>query len=244
MSAPIDRKCAPVGHLHAVVYDDAQSIYDAQKRRKFSFSSVGVQAQGRTTILRLNYRNTAEILNLAYEFAREFLVTEEAEEDGVPLVQPQSAGRHGPLPVVHQLPNLQAEAEFIAKEFAAINQAGWAWRDLAVVYRSRFIGQEIAKRLRLAGVPVEWMGEDDKKRYDPSADSVKIVTMHSSKGLEFPVVAIPGLGYMPGDRFQAEDEGRLLYVAMTRAMEVLLMTSHKKTDFTERLEKARLKLAA
>lgn len=38
-----------------VLYDDAQSIYGG-RRRKFSFKSVDVQAQGRTTILRLNYR--------------------------------------------------------------------------------------------------------------------------------------------------------------------------------------------
>src|SRR5690606_29003502 len=41
-----------------VLYDDAQSIYEPARRRKFSFSSVGIQAQGRTTILKYNYRNT------------------------------------------------------------------------------------------------------------------------------------------------------------------------------------------
>jgi superfamily I DNA/RNA helicase len=92
-----------------ILYDDAQSIYGADKRRKFSFSSVGIQAQGRTTILKLNYRNTAEVLGVAYEFAREFLSPSEAGEDGVPLIAPESSGRHGAIPVIHQLPNLAAE---------------------------------------------------------------------------------------------------------------------------------------
>jgi hypothetical protein len=48
-----------------VLYDDAQSIYQG-KRRKFNFASVGMQARGRTSILRLNYRNTAEVLALAH----------------------------------------------------------------------------------------------------------------------------------------------------------------------------------
>src|SRR5262249_54948460 len=55
-----------------VLYDDAQSIYSDKVKRKFSFASVGIQAQGRTTILKLNYRNTTEILSLAYDFAKEF----------------------------------------------------------------------------------------------------------------------------------------------------------------------------
>src|SRR5690606_30399249 len=46
-----------------LLYDDAQSIYERKRRAKFSLSSVGIQARGRTTILRLNYRNTDEILN-------------------------------------------------------------------------------------------------------------------------------------------------------------------------------------
>ena len=47
-----------------VLYDDAQSIYQ-KKRRKFNFASVGIDARGRTSIFRLNYRNTAEVLALA-----------------------------------------------------------------------------------------------------------------------------------------------------------------------------------
>ena len=53
------------------------------------------------------------------------------------------------------------------------------------------------------------------------------MTMHSSKGLEFPVVAIPGIGYMPYTHQDPHDEARLLYVAMTRAMDHLILTTHR-----------------
>lgn len=56
-----------------VLYDDAQSIYKGPKKLRFSFSSVGLQAQGRTTILKLSYRNTAEILCVARAFADDLL---------------------------------------------------------------------------------------------------------------------------------------------------------------------------
>ena len=42
----------PATNSLLVLYDDAQSIYGDEKRRKFSFKSVGIQAQGRTTILK------------------------------------------------------------------------------------------------------------------------------------------------------------------------------------------------
>lgn len=228
-----------------VLFDDAQSIYDSKTKRKFSFSSVGIQAQGRTTILRLNYRNTAEVLSIAYDFAKDFMTPAEAEEDGVPLIRPESAGRRGPLPVLNQLSNLQQEGDFISKEFTAINKEGWPWREMAVVYRAKFIGEEVTKRLRAAGIPVQWLGEaKGKKGFDPSEDSVKVMTMHSSKGLEFPVVAIPGLGYMPFGEEEPQEEAKLLYVSMTRAMEMLLMTCHKESEFVRRIKQARTRLTA
>lgn len=228
-----------------LLYDDAQSIYGESTKRKFSFSSVGIQAKGRTTILRLNYRNTAEVLAVAYEFAKEFMTPAEAEEDDVPLVKPESAGRSGPLPTLLQLPTLRAEADYLANELRALNEDGRAWRDMAVIYRSKFIGKEVSDRLTADGVPVEWLGEDQRThRFKPGDDNVKVLTMHSSKGLEFPVVAIPGLGYMPYGDQAPKEEAKLLYVAMTRAMDRLLMTCHKQTDFVTRIKEAQERIAA
>lgn len=51
-----------------LLYDDTQSIYQRSKGLGFSLKDVGIEAQGRTTILRLNYRNTQEILRFAYDF--------------------------------------------------------------------------------------------------------------------------------------------------------------------------------
>ncbi|MGB5852824.1 MAG: NERD domain-containing protein, partial [Rhodanobacter sp.] len=77
-----------------VLYDDAQNIYGHADRRKISWKSLGVQAQGRTTILKLNYRNTLEILSVARAFAQDLLASrsDDADGDGVPLVAPESAG--------------------------------------------------------------------------------------------------------------------------------------------------------
>lgn len=228
-----------------VLYDDAQSIYGDSKRRKFSFSSVGIQAKGRTTILKLNYRNTMEVLSVAYEFAREAMIPTEAAEDGVPLVEPQTAGRRGPVPELNQLKSLEEEGDFIAKELLKANRNGSPWRDMAVLYRSRFVGEKVVASLRKTGVPVQWLDDPkEKKKLRSSEDSVKAMTMHSSKGLEFSIVAIPGLGYMPMKEVDEREEAKLLYVAMTRAMNVLLLTAHRQSDFLARLKSARDKAFA
>jgi superfamily I DNA/RNA helicase len=75
-----------------------------------------------------------------------------------------------------------------------------------------------------------------KSDSDPFFSS--IVTFHSSKGLEFPVVAIPGIGYLPREQEDVNEEVRLMYVGMTRAMEHLVMTCHKNSEFTVKLRSA------
>ena len=68
--------------------------------------------------------------------------------------------------------------------------------------------------------------------HDESQDAVVLMTMHSAKGLEFPVVFLPGLedGLFPGHKaFDTptgmEEERRLCYVGMTRAKETLILCS-------------------
>ena len=68
----------------------------------------------------------------------------------------------------------------------------------------------------------------DVDKYDAEADAVVMMTIHSAKGLEFPVVFLPGMedGIFPGmqsiaDASEMEEERRLAYVAITRAKEAL-----------------------
>jgi hypothetical protein len=222
-----------------LLYDDAQSLYGGAKRRGFSFSQVGVEARGRTTILRLNYRNTAEVLELAYNFAREVLTPAEAEEDGIPLVAPESAGRHGPKPQIVRLPDFGREVGFAVERLRELHDSGIAWNDMAVLYRMKFMGERLSTAFEQAGIPFEWLGKSQAhRRFNPTMDSVKIMTMHASKGLEFPVVLLPGIGYLPHEKDDPVAEARLLYVAMTRAMDQLILTHHQDSHFARRLKDA------
>ena len=75
-----------------------------------------------------------------------------------------------------------------------------------------------------------------------TSDAVTLMTMHGSKGLEFPVVLLLGVrkGMVPlefkGGETDLEEERRLLYVAMTRAKEELIMTcSGEASVFLQRI---------
>ncbi len=74
----------------------------------------------------------------------------------------------------------------------------------------------------------------DVDRFDESADAVVLMTIHSAKGLEFPIVLIPGMeeGIFPSsqaimDPDELEEERRLAYVAITRAKKELYILRAK-----------------
>jgi superfamily I DNA/RNA helicase len=217
-----------------LLYDDAQSIY---RRPKFTLRSVGVQASGRTTVLRLNYRNTAEILNVAYGFAEDVLTPEDVGGDSIPLLRPKPSDNHGPPPELAHLRTLSQEAELIARTFSRFRAEGYSWSDMAVIYRAAFIENEIADAFERAGIPAAPVPKRNGEAPAPT-DRVGLVTFHSSKGLEYPIVAIPGFGFLPNAHEPESDEVRLAYVAMTRATERLILTCHRDSAFVRRLSAA------
>ena len=75
----------------------------------------------------------------------------------------------------------------------------------------------------------------DIDNYDKESDSVVMMTLHSAKGLEFPLVFIPGMedGIFPSDRSkynpeEMAEERRLAYVGITRAKESLYLCNSKE----------------
>lgn len=93
----------PATNSLLLLYDDAQSIYERSRTRQFSFKSVGIQAQGRTNILKINYRNTKQILQTAMLGARPVSSVHQA----LAVLQP-SAQRDG-LPDATHLPGCDSQ---------------------------------------------------------------------------------------------------------------------------------------
>jgi DNA helicase II / ATP-dependent DNA helicase PcrA len=82
----------------------------------------------------------------------------------------------------------------------------------------------------------------DVDRLDPDRNAVTLMTLHAAKGLEFPVVFMTGMeeGLFPSsiamDNGEIDEERRLCYVGMTRAMTKLFMThARSRMKWSERL---------
>lgn len=76
-----------------------------------------------------------------------------------------------------------------------------------------------------------------------SGDYISLMTLHNAKGLEFPVVFVTGIeeGVLPyfkaiGKEDEIAEERRLLYVGMTRAQEMLLLSGAKKRRLYSRVQ--------
>ncbi len=233
------RMVSPATNSLLVLYDDAQSIYQG-KRRKFNFASVGIEARGRTSILRLNYRNTAEVLALAMHCAHSLLQGDGTArgEDELPLVQPLSAGRRGALPVLIEARHAFEEAELLAERVGAALDSGTPPDDIAVLCRAKALMRPIEQALARRGVPLQSMNALAFRRFDWHQPSVKLLTMHSAKGLEFGLVFVAGLQALPIRDEAVEDAVRLLYVAMTRATRELVLSAHGTSAVVERVREA------
>ena len=85
--------------------------------------------------------------------------------------------------------------------------------------------------VQLSGFLEEVALISDVDNYDPDSPAVVLMTIHSAKGLEFPVVFLPGMEetIFPGaqsilEQAELEEERRLAYVAVTRAKKELIIT--------------------
>ncbi len=223
----------PTTNSLLLLYDDAQSIYERSRKKNFSFKSVGVQAQGRTTILKINYRNTKQILQTASLIAADLLTADDKDDDGIPLLKPISCGRDGQTPLIIHLPTLRDEANKIAELLSDAHKEGHAWGDMAIICRHYSVMEECASALARRKLP--YQVRKSSGDFKPNVDTIKVITMHACKGLEFPVVALAGIGKMPDAGEDVSEEARLFYVAATRATHSLLVTVSGVADFGQKL---------
>ncbi len=233
----VGQMVSPETNSLLVLYDDAQSIYQKQ-RRAFNFARVGISAVGRTSVLRLNYRNTAEVLTLAMHCAQGLLAEETRPDDEMQRIQPISAGRRGPLPVLLEGRDQQEEVKLVSDRIAAALAAGVAADEIAVLARTKATLRGLEQPLRERGVRFASMSDQRPHEFDWELPSVKLLTLHSCKGLEFPHIYIAGLQSMQLRDDSAEDVLRLLYVGMTRATLDLVLSAHGTDAIVERVRTA------
>ncbi len=103
--------------------------------------------------------------------------------------------------------------------------------DIAVLTRMKRQQGVVLEALERSGIPVRVVAEEEP--HDPRSEKVALMTMHAAKGREFEVVFLAGVepGLMPlaleGLIGDPEEERRLLYVAITRGKQLVVL-SHAK----------------
>jgi ATP-dependent exoDNAse (exonuclease V) beta subunit len=90
-------------------------------------------------------------------------------------------------------------------------------------------------------IPNAWLASSKhKKSYSADADKVAVLSIHSSKGLEFQTVVILDASFERADTTldapSLDDSMRLLYVGMTRARERLLISCHRANTISKTFE--------
>ncbi|EGC4330790.1 AAA family ATPase, partial [Escherichia coli] len=218
-----------------LMYDDAQSIYRRERALNFSLASVGIQAQGRTSVLPVNYRNTKRILHFAYAFSREYFEKHQNRE--IPFVQPQAGGEEGTEPEILRCASESDEA---------VQVVGWLekrytlcghWSDMAVLCPAEFSVKYLKEVMTQRGIPyATCFDSEGKKKYSRRKDVVHLLTYQSSKGLEFPYVAVINASFVHSGAADESEVIPALYVAFTRATRELLVTCYRENSISRHLE--------
>jgi len=228
-----------------LVEDRAQSIF---KRKSSLAHDVGLDFRGRSKILSINYRNTAQIVRFAWDFYQVFSQfknkVREGTIDGVEIIPPQATKRKGPDPIIRACRNIREEMKFVSKSIHYLHrEKGIALEDMAILYRVKnthavsYI-DEIKSSLDQHHLPYTWITENSeaKRNFIRNKKTVKISTIDSAKGLDFQAVFIVNVENMPFRLEEVEErEVSLFYIAMTRALEWLFLTYSGESKFTSYL---------
>ncbi|ENB4535058.1 ATP-binding domain-containing protein [Escherichia coli] len=90
---------------------------------------------------------------------------------------------------------------------------------------------------RLRGVPfATCFDREGKKTYSRRKDVVHLLTYQSSKGLEFPYVAVINASFVHSGAADESEVIPVLYVAFTRATRELLVTCYRENSISRHLE--------
>ncbi|MCC6582010.1 MAG: UvrD-helicase domain-containing protein, partial [Phycisphaeraceae bacterium] len=194
--------------------DTDQSIYGIGS----PYARAGVDISGRTRILHTNFRNTCAI----HELAERYRVS--AGEGRHDTSTTPMAFREGPVPELFTAPTADTLlSQLVERVDLFLNTLSYDPENVCVLCPTREEINRVGKALRVAGREAADIRAEDFSFQTTGA--VRLCTVHSSKGLDFPVV----LMYLPKLPMAGQYDERsadkllrnLVYVGMTRAMDNL-----------------------
>jgi hypothetical protein len=206
---------------------DKIKTYNLYQEDKFSWSTIGIPMKGRSKILKKIFRNSARV----WVFAA-FLLKDRASYVSENTEKVKFFSKGGYDPQLIQCMNLKEQVKKAIHIIISMIEKGYHLNNVLILYRHKqFNGfhlmSYLEKMLQQNNILYDWISEDNQSKgyFDWERDTVKISTVHSSKGMDAPIVILLGAETFVQDIFQVQpiNEINLMYVAMTRAREVLVI---------------------
>ena len=200
-----------------VVGDDDQSIYGfrgADITNILNFE--GDYPNAKVLKLEQNYRSTQTIVKGANSIIQNN-VKRKAKHSWT------KNDRGEPI-ITYEAGDTYSEATYVLRHIQEYVASGYSYSDCAVLYRINSQARVFEELFQESSIPHRLVGDNGR---DKQGNAVSMMTVHSSKGLEFPVVFLIGVqeGLMPhreaSDSAAVEEERRLCYVGVTRAEKIL-----------------------
>jgi superfamily I DNA/RNA helicase len=213
-----------------LVGDVAQTLYS----RGFRWKEAGLPVVGRSYSIRRNFRNTRQIAEasaLLYAYNRRLKLSED-------YVDPTFTERQGAWPIVLECDVTDREPRAVYdKILSLVEDQRFRLADFAILSPTRALCDTYRDALKMVQIPCVVYTE---KEFDILEERVKILTIHSAKGLEFPIVFLVGLhnGTLPRRirgwddeeaAIELERNRNVMYVGMTRAAEALYLVTSKRS---------------
>lgn len=218
--------------------DSRQQIYTG----KASLSKCGININGRSTQLKMNYRTTSEIYESALSLQREYeyddLDGERNDTDHSICIM------HGEKPQVHEFYSFEEEMEAVISDISRKKRNGFPLEEICIVARHVKTIRKIVNTLNNKNMPCLLL--DNKQPDDKSIPGIRVATMHRVKGMEFECMYLVQLNVdlipkekdvkaAEGDadliRELMKREANLISVSMTRAKKTAWLSySNKPTE--------------
>ncbi|NDO88498.1 3'-5' exonuclease [Cellulosimicrobium composti] len=110
------------------------------------------------------------------------------------------------------------------------------YQNIGVLVTRKFLVGTVAEALKRRGIPFEVMWANKAGELDLRDPTVKVMTVHSAKGIDFDIVFLVGLENLPdGSSDEDVQQGRTGYVGMTRAKDRLVITYSRDNAYLERI---------
>ncbi len=212
--------------------DIAQSIYPESWLAYNTFKSIGFDMSGKTKTLQKNYRTTYEVARAANSLINNDINITTNEN----YVKAEVLERHDDKPILNYFKNETEEYKYIANKINELIHSGdYKADDICLMTKNKTQFDSLKQYIEKKNISVQIIKKASNQNSFQD-NSVKMLTMHSAKGLEFPIVFIYGLydGIIPyvnnnidNQDIQISTERKLLYVGMTRAKNKLFMSSLK-----------------